>query len=101
MDTWDISQLPAGCVFDFTFDTVGQPDKYIIEYPDGTIVVDTGWRGDSSYEGDSAYPGGIAGAGAGQIDAMFTKGSQEHFKITVIGPDAGTAWDYSIRARMP
>jgi hypothetical protein len=32
---------------------------------------------------------------------MFTKGSQQHFKITVIGPDAGTAWEYSIRARMP
>ena len=100
VDTWDISQLPTGCVFDMQFDAYSIPDKFIVEYPDGTIVVDTGWRGDSYYEGP-LYPGGIAGTGAGQIDSMFTKGSQQHFKITVIGPDTGTAWEYSIRARMP
>ena len=101
IDTWDISQLPAGCVFDFKFDTVGQPDKYIIEYPDGTIVVDTGWRGDSFYEGRPAYPGGIAGDIDDELDAIFTKGSQQHFKITIIGGEPGTVWYYSIRARMP
>ncbi|HRU78595.1 MAG TPA: hypothetical protein P5214_09410 [Rectinema sp.] len=101
VDTWDISQLPAGCVFDMQFDAYSIPDKFIVEYPDGHTAKDTGWRGDSWYEGDPLYPGGIAGTGAGQIDSMFTKGSQQHFKITVIGPDAGTAWEYSIRARMP
>ncbi|OQB96151.1 MAG: hypothetical protein BWX81_01537 [Spirochaetes bacterium ADurb.Bin110] len=100
VDTWDISQLPTGCVFDMQFDAYSIPDKFIVEYPDGHTAKDTGWRGDSYYEGP-LYPGGIAGTGAGQIDSMFTKGSQQHFKITVIGPDTGTAWEYSIRARMP
>lgn len=98
IDTWDISALPKGCKFDLEFDAYSVPDKYVIEYPDGTIVLDTGWRGDSSYDGDSLYPGGVVGDGYGEKDNVFVKGSQQYFKVTVIGPDPGTAWDYSIRA---
>ncbi len=101
IDTWDISQLPTGCVFDFKFDTVGQPDKFIIEYPDGNVVLDTGWRGDSYYDGRPAYPGGIAGDIDDELDAIFTKGSQQYFKITTIGGEPGTVWYYWMRARMP
>ena len=98
IDTWDISALPKGSKFDLRFDTQGIPDKYIIEYPDGTIVHDTGWRGNSSYNGSPLYPGGVVGGPEGEEDNIFVKGSQTHFKVTIIGPDPGTAWDYSIRA---
>jgi hypothetical protein len=101
VDTWDISSLPTGCVFDLQFDAYSMPDKYIVEYPDGTFVYDSGWRGDASYEGNAAYPGGIAGTGYGEKLAMFAKGTQQHFKITIIGGESGTAWTYSIRARNP
>lgn len=97
VDKWDISALPKGCKFDLSFNAQSVPDKYIIEYPDGTIVLDTGWRGDSSYAGP-LYPGGIVGVGAGEEDDIFTKGSQSYFKVTIIGPDPGTAWGYSMRA---
>lgn len=100
VDTWDISVLPTGCVFDLRFDAYSMPDKYIVEYPDGTIVYDSGWRGDSSYSG-AAYPGGVAGTGYGEKLTMFAKGAQQHFKITIIGGEPGTAWEYSIKARNP
>jgi len=100
VDTWDISTLPNGVVFDLKFDAYSMPDKFIVEYPDGTIVYNSGWRGDASYEGPK-YPGGIAGIGAGQSLAMFAKGTQQHFKITIIGGESGTAWEYSMKARQP
>ena len=100
-DTWDISMLPSGCVFDIDFDAYSMPDKFIIEYPDGTNVLDTGWRGDSYYNNSATYPGGIAGQGAGEEDGIFAKSSQSYFKITIIGGEPGTAWEYSIRARQP
>ena len=98
IDTWDISDLPKGCKFDLWFDTYDVPDKYIIEYPDGTVVLDTGWRGSASYDGDPLYPGGVVGDPTGEEDSIFTKGSQSYFKVTIIGPDPTTAWDYKIRA---
>lgn len=100
VDTWDISTLPNGVVFDLKFDAYSMPDKFIVEYPDGTIVYNSGWRGDASYEGPK-YPGGIAGIGAGQSLAMFAKGTQQYFKITIIGGESGTAWEYSMKARQP
>lgn len=99
-DTWDISTLPAGCVFDLLFDAYSMPDKFIVEYPDGTVVYNSGWRGDSYYAGPT-YPGGIAGPGSGEQLAMFAKGTQQSFKITIIGGEPGTSWEYSIKARMP
>jgi len=101
VDTWDITSLPLGCVFDLRFDAYSMPDKYIVEYPDGTIVYDSGWRGDASYEGNPAYPGGIAGTGYGEKLAMFPKAAQQYFKITIIGGESGTVWEYSIKARNP
>ncbi|WP_041718055.1 hypothetical protein ACN2MM_12625 [Alkalilimnicola ehrlichii MLHE-1] len=100
VDNWDISEIPTGAVFDLRFDAYSIPDKYIVEYPAGAVVHDTGWRGASRYEGDPLYPGGIAGPGRGQADAIFMKGAVDSFKITVIGPQSGTAWRYDIRCRV-
>lgn len=101
VDNWDISGIPAGAVFDFRFNAYSVPDKFIVEYPPGTLRLDTGWRGDSRYDGDPNYPGGIAGPGQGQEDAIFVRGTPGSFKVTVMGPDPHTWWDYSIRCRLP
>ncbi len=101
VDTWDISAIPSGAVFDFRFNAFSIPDKYIVEYPLGSVVLDTGWRGSSSYEGDPKYPGGIAGPGSGEELGIFTRGAVSSFKVTVIGVDTGTAWNYSVRCRQP
>ena len=99
IDNWDISGLPVGAEFDIQFNAFSIPDKYVVEY-NGQVVLDTGWRGSSSYEGNPLYPGGIAGPGSGQEDGIFTKVSGVNtFRVTVFGPQAGTAWNYSIRAR--
>lgn len=98
VDVWDISDLPVGAEFDMLFDAYGIPDKYVVEY-NGVVVLDTGWRGNSSYEGNPMYPGGIAGPGSGQEDGIFTKvAGVNTFTVTVFGPQSGTAWNYSIRA---
>lgn len=100
VDNWDISEIPTGAVFDLRFNAYSIPDKYIVEYPAGAVVHDTGWRGAARYEGDPLYPGGIAGPGSGQASAIFTKGAVDSFKMTVIGPQAGTAWNYEVRCRV-
>lgn len=101
VDNWDIGTIPAGATFDIRFNAYSVPDKFIVEYPAGTVRLDTGWRGSSSYEGNPLYPGGIAGPGSGQVDDMFSRGTVNSIKVTVIGPEQGTAWDYSLRCRTP
>jgi hypothetical protein len=101
IDNWDISAIPTGVVFDFQFNAFGIPDKFLVEYPTGTLRLDTGWRGSSSYNGNPLYPGGIAGPGAGEQLAIFNRGASNNVKVTVIGPESGTVWNYSIRCRTP
>jgi hypothetical protein len=101
VDTWEISTIPTGALFDIQFDAYYQPDKYIVEYPLGSVVLDTGWRGSSAYEGNPGYPGGIAGPGSGQALGMFSKTNIQSFKVTVLGGEPGTVWDYQIRCRLP
>lgn len=96
---WDISNAPAGATIDMWFDTVGQPDKYAIEYPAGTIAHDTGWRGDHvHYESKpELYPGGLAGPRIGTVEEMITKVTGHDFlEMTIIGPDKGTVWYYTL-----
>ncbi|WP_158539596.1 PKD domain-containing protein [Meiothermus sp. QL-1] len=97
-DNWDISAIPDGATFNISFDTYSIPDRIFVEYPVGTQVLDTGWRGSSSYNGNPMYPGGISGPGQGQFNNIFRKlPGQNAFRVTVVGPDRDTAWLYSIR----
>lgn len=100
IDRWDISAAPAGASFDFEYEAYFIPDKFVVEY-DGSIVLDTGWRGNDFYEGEPAFPGGIAGPGSEQVRNLFEKGPVDEFVVTVIGPDRNTAWDYRIRCNVP
>ena len=42
MDLWDITMIPPGAIFDLSFDMENVPDKPLLEYPDGNLVLDTG-----------------------------------------------------------
>lgn len=97
---WDISDIPANAVFDVRFDAFSIPDKIVVEYPFRTKVLDTGWRGSASYDGDLLYPGGVTSPGSLEILDVFTKNGPNKFKVTVIGPDTSTAWDYKVRCRI-
>jgi len=96
IDTWDISDIPEGSSFSIRFQAFSIPDKFVVEYPVGNVVLDTGWRGSPAYNNNPLYPGGIAGPGAGQEDDIFVKGAQNVFRVIVDGVQSGTAWNYSV-----
>lgn len=99
---WHISDWPTGSVIDFKYDAYNIPDKFIVEYPEGVVVVDTGWRGNSKYEGDPLFPGGIAGGGEGEVLEIATKlEGHDSLYFTVIGPNPDTEWEYWARCTPP
>lgn len=101
IDRWDISAIPAGAVFDIKFDTISIPDRIVVEYPDGAITYDSGWRGAAKYDGGPLYPGGVIGSATGEASGIFTKAGQDEFTVTVFGPDLNTKWSYEIQCRTP
>lgn len=87
------------------FDGQSIPDKFTVEWPDGsnTIVVDTGYRGQTSYQSDldaalaarSLPPETITAPGAGT--ATFTKGTASRFaRVRVFSPLPGTSWTFTL-----
>lgn len=106
IDTWNIENIPAGATFDMQFDALNQPDKFVVEYPIGNEVHDTGWRGHPFYDGSPEFPGGVISApspaspGSGTALDMFEKGAQNTFRVVVTGPQQGTIWFYDIRCRV-
>lgn len=102
-DTWDISAMPVGTVFDFRYNAYSVPDRFVVQYPAGVTVLDTGWRGEQSYVDNKPhlYPGGLAGSGGGQVDGIFTKGQANSFKVIVYGPEEDTRWEYEVRGNCP
>lgn len=100
VDNWDISAIPLGAVFDIEYNAFGIPDKYVVEYPVGNTVLDTGWRGNPMFDGLPLYPGGVVGPGAGSELNIFSRLSSTKFRVTIFGPDPGTVWNYQIRCRI-
>ncbi len=100
-EVWDISSLPEGTAFDFSYNAMSVPDKFTVEYPVGNVVLDTGWRGSAARAArrSDLYPGGVTGPGRGAADDVFEKAAADAFKVTVYGPESGTAWNYRIRPR--
>lgn len=97
VDNWDISQLPQGAAMDIRFDAFTIPDRYLVEYPGQGVVLDTGWRGD--FTTSPLYPGGVSGPGFGFFPDIFVRSNSNDFRVTVIGPDQRTAWNYEVRCR--
>lgn len=101
IDTWNISSVPEGAVFDLTYNMYNIPDLLIVDYPIGYEVLNTGWRGAASYDGRAAYPGGVTSPGQGEVYGVFTKGQDDVFLVTVLGPTSGTLWNYQVRCTVP
>jgi len=97
VDTWDISSIATGSEIDFKFDAYSVPDRWFIYY-NGSLVHQTGWRGDSSYAG-VLYPGGITEPGSGEVLAVITKlDGVNTLEIRSEGAESGTAWLYQLRS---
>ena len=102
IDKWDISAIPAGASFSISYVAQQIPDRFIVDYPVGNEVFDSGWRGNSTtYNGNPLYPGGIEGPGGGEAIGIFAKLSVDEFQVTAIGPGEGTIWDYQISCCRP
>lgn len=96
LDLWDISAIDSGATFDFEFDAYSEPDKFRVEYPTGTILLDTGWRGSIA-----PIDGTLEGPGAFNEYNLFTKGGANTLKVLVTGGRPGTAWNYRVRCNDP
>lgn len=107
VDRWNLRLVPVGAVIDFRYYTYTIPDSFIIEYPVGDIAYETGWVGDPwhawpIFGQPELYPGGIVGGPSGTAEGVFTKlAGQDEFRVTVLGPDQNTLWNYEIRCRVP
>lgn len=96
---WDVSGLPQGSQLDFSFEAYQRPDRFIIEYPKGNIVYESGWRGSTGYDKTSMYPGGVRAPSDFSVNDLLTVGTSGEFVVTVIGPDSLTEWEYGVRCR--
>ena len=94
---WSLSQVPKGSQIDFKIDALSAPDRFIVESPQGLLLLDTGWRGGSHYESNPIYDGGISGPGAATFLDLMTKDTQETLTVKTIGLASGTQWSYWFR----
>lgn len=101
-DTWDVSKAPIGSTFDFKFHTHIIPDRFIVEYPMGFIVYDSGWRStDPTHENINhlLYETPVTYPGEDRIFNICTKTSQTKMRVIVFGTkgDHSTEWMYAVR----
>jgi len=86
-----------------TFDALDIPDKFVVEY-DGDVVIDTGYRGNSSNQAalDAALAARglpsetIVGVGAGTMSFTKTTANPTVAIVRVYAPMSGTAWNYTL-----
>ena len=92
-------ELPANNItFDLRFEAFSIPDKVVIEYPRGNVVLDSGWRGASNRYDPALHPGGLSGPG--YLSSYSFAPRDEAYNtlvVTVFGPDPSTGWEYQIR----
>jgi hypothetical protein len=90
------------------FEAYGVPDKFVVEWPIGNVVIDTGWRGMKTYAGVNyetledppgtlVFPGGITEPGDGVASFTKSTASPEQAKVIVYGPVDGTAWEFTLK----
>lgn len=121
----DIYLGPSTGVVTLTYNAQSVPDRYIIKY-NGSVVLDTGYRGSTSYDYLGAsrasftnsllgkidpitggvYPFAHAShaadnypviAGAGSGTAQFTKSDDSSLaRVLVYAPISGTAWSFTL-----
>jgi len=91
-------QLGSGTgTIPFTFDAYSVPDQFQIYY-NGSLVVDTGFRGSSTYNAQLnalGYPN-VSGPGSGS--SSFTKSTAlpQTCLVVITAPLIGTAWEFLV-----
>ena len=81
----------------FTYNAYSVPDQFQVYY-NGSLVIDTGFRGDASYNSQLnalGYPN-VSGPGSGS--SSFTKPSAlpETCLVVITAPLVGTAWEFLV-----
>ena len=81
----------------FTYDAYTVPDQFQIYY-NGSLVIDTGFRGDSYYNSELnalGYPN-VSGPGTGSASFTKTSASPETCLVVITAPIIGTAWTFLV-----
>ena len=86
------------------FQAYSVPDRFVVEYQ-GTVVIDTGYRGDSFYQnqlnsalialGEPTAP--IVGTGSGSASFNKTSATPSVATVKVYAPMTGTGWDFTLQ----
>lgn len=81
----------------FTYDAYSVPDQFQVYY-NGSLVIDTGFRGDSAYNSQLNALGYPNVSGPGNGSSSFTKPSAlpETCLVVVTAPLVGTAWQFLV-----
>ncbi len=97
LDRWDLSSIPWGASIDLHCNAYRIPDRFIVAYPPGTVVHDTGWRGETRCGDPARYPGGVTPPGQGTVDRVTSKDRGDALVVRVYGRDPHTEWNYALR----
>jgi hypothetical protein len=81
----------------FDFNAYSVPDQFQVYY-NGSLVIDTGFRGDSSYNAQLnalGYPN-VSGPGSGSSSFTKTSALPQTCLVVVTAPLIGTAWEFLV-----
>ena len=81
----------------FTYNAYSVPDQFQVYY-NGSLVIDTGFRGDASYNAQLnalGYPN-VSGPGSGSSSFTKTSALPETCLVVITAPLAGTAWEFLV-----
>jgi hypothetical protein len=81
----------------FNFNAFSVPDQFQVYY-NGSLVIDTGFRGDSSYNAQLnalGYPN-VSGPGSGVTSFTKPNASPQTCLVVVTAPLTGTAWEFLV-----
>lgn len=86
------------------FQAYSVPDRFVVEYQ-GSVVIDTGYRGDSFYQndlnnalialGEPTAP--IVGTGQGSVSFNKTSATPTVATVKVYAPMTGTGWNFTLQ----
>jgi hypothetical protein len=95
--TSDVGQV------NFRYSAYTIPDRFIIEYPIGNQIIDTGFRGDPSYNqdlNDNGFPN-VSGFGYGNGSFIKSSSLPDQAKLIVFAPLTDTAWAFIMDCPTP
>lgn len=104
VDTWDIQFYPEDTKISFKAKAFGVPDRFVVEYPVGTIVYDGDWLGEKDYvvNNPDIFIGDWSGLTEISLADIVTKvDGSDTIKITVHSPMVNSNWEYSLHAVLP